>query len=91
MFLSKNHQESGQTGTTSHTREGLHKVGAAGRPKSTPATYPLSSIRTVTVGFGIAPNLLTPYRAARALAGFDRTFGEPMACSSPPVGNFTPP
>jgi hypothetical protein len=30
---------------------------------------PFSSIRTVTVGFGIAPNLLTPLRAKRALAG----------------------
>ena len=34
------------------------------------ASLPLfSSIRTVTVGFGISPNLLTPGRAARALAG----------------------
>jgi len=33
-------------------------------------TFPFSSIRTVTVGFGIAPNLLTPPIARRALAGF---------------------
>ena len=38
-----------------------------------------------TVGFGIAPNLLTPPIARRALAGFgDRS---PL----PPVGTFTPP
>jgi hypothetical protein len=30
---------------------------------------PFSSIRTVTVGFGIAPNLLTPLPAEQALAG----------------------
>ena len=46
---------------------------------------PFSSIRTITVGFGIAPNLLTPPIARRALAGFgDRS---PL----PPVGTFTPP
>jgi hypothetical protein len=32
--------------------------------------FPFSSIRTLTVGFGIAPNLLTPPTARRALAGF---------------------
>jgi hypothetical protein len=32
--------------------------------------FPFSSIRTLTVGFGIAPNLLTPPIARRALAGF---------------------
>ncbi len=36
-----------------------------------PCPDPLSSIRTVTVGFGIAPNLLTPILADRALAGFE--------------------
>ena len=47
--------------------------------------FPFSSIRTVTVGFGIAPNLLTPPIARRALAGSgDRS---PL----PPVGTFTPP
>jgi hypothetical protein len=47
--------------------------------------FPFSSIRTVTVGFGFAPNLLTPPIARRALAGF----GD---CSpSPPVGTSTPP
>src|SRR6516162_1156283 len=47
--------------------------------------FPFSFIRTVTVGFGIAPNLLTPPIARRALAGF----GD---CSPlPPVGTFTPP
>jgi len=29
---------------------------------------PLSSIRTVTVGFGVAPNLLTPAEAGRSRA-----------------------
>jgi hypothetical protein len=47
--------------------------------------FPFSSIRTITVGFGIAPNLLTRPIARRALAGFgDRS---PI----PPVGTFTPP
>jgi hypothetical protein len=32
--------------------------------------FPFSSIRTLTVGFGITPNLLTPPIARRALAGF---------------------
>jgi hypothetical protein len=32
--------------------------------------FPFSSIRTLTVGFGIAPNLLTPPIARQALAGF---------------------
>src|ERR1700745_1372789 len=47
--------------------------------------FPFSSIRTVTVGFGIAPNLLTPPIARRALAGF----GDRLPL--PPVGTFTPP
>jgi hypothetical protein len=47
--------------------------------------FPFSSIRTVTVGFGIAPNLLTPPIARRALAGFGNR--SPL----PPVGTFTPP
>jgi hypothetical protein len=50
------------------------------------ASRPFSFIRTLTVGFGIAPNLLTlpPLRGKKALAGL----GEgPL----PPVGNFTPP
>ena len=47
--------------------------------------FPFSSIRTVTVGFGISPNLLTPPSARRALAGFDDR--SPL----PPVGTFTPP
>jgi hypothetical protein len=32
-------------------------------------SVPFSSIRTVTVGFGVAPNLLTPLFVKRALAG----------------------
>src|SRR4029077_15406332 len=32
--------------------------------------FPFSSIRTVTVGFGIAPNLLTPPIARRGRPGF---------------------
>lgn len=47
--------------------------------------FPFSSIRTITVGFGIAPNLLTPPIARPALVGFrDHS---PL----PPVGTFTPP
>jgi hypothetical protein len=44
--------------------------------------FPVSSIRTVTVGFGISSNLLTPPIARRALAGFDDR--SPL----PPVGIF---
>ena len=47
--------------------------------------FPFSSIRTVTVGFGVAPNLLTPPIARRALAGSGNR--SPL----PPVGTFTPP
>jgi len=46
--------------------------------------FPLSSIRTVTVGFGIAPNLPTPPVARRALAGF----GELLAITA--GGEFPP-
>jgi len=55
-------------------------------PEPSGQGIPLSSIRTVTVGFGVAPNLLSPARLARrALAGL----GD---CSpSPPVGISTPP
>jgi hypothetical protein len=50
----------------------------------------LSFIRTVTVGFGFEPNLLTPAHreADRALAGW---CGRITAPPSPPVGNFAPP
>jgi hypothetical protein len=43
-----------------------------------------SFIRTLTVGSGLSPDLLTPFirKAARGLAGFAHI---------PPVGNFTPP
>jgi len=58
----------------------------AGEARASSASdIPLSSIRTVTVGFGIAPNLLTPPIDRRALAGL---------CDlspSPPVGTSTPP
>ena len=60
-------------------------TGLKGRHACVRQIFPFSFIRTVTVGFGIAPNLLTPPIARRALAGF----GD---CSpSPPVGTFTPP
>jgi hypothetical protein len=50
-----------------------------------------SSIRTVTVGSGFSPDLLTPCRhiddaGARGLTG--RRF---RVAGIPPVGNFTPP
>lgn len=48
------------------------------------ARKPSSFIRTVTVGSGIAPDLLT-FRVAEALAG---SRGMPRL---PPVGNRTPP
>ena len=44
----------------------------------------LSFIRTVTVGPGISPGLLTPLAAERALAGS-------CVVAIPPVGNFAPP
>ncbi len=45
-----------------------------------------SSIRTVTVGSGISPDLLTPCtQGAGPLAGWWRK------SHIPPVGNFTPP
>ena len=52
-------------------------------------SFPLSSIRTLTVGFGIAPNLLTlpALSSGQALAGFDGL----ERPSLPPVGTFTPP
>ncbi len=43
----------------------------------------LSSIRTLTVGSGIAPDLL-PFTGVKALAGSRQS-------RIPPVGNFTPP
>ena len=47
-----------------------------------------SFIRTMTVGSGISPDLLTPTpvsNQSRALAG------SPSQIGIPPVGNFTPP
>jgi hypothetical protein len=51
---------------------------------------PFSFIRTLTVGFGIAPNLLTLLVKEKALAGLslDRLLD---VRRSPPVGTFTPP
>src|SRR5690348_13624305 len=46
------------------------RTGLKGRRAMRAPIFPFSSIRTVTVGFGIAPNLLTPPIARRALAGF---------------------
>ena len=48
---------------------------------------PFSFIRTVTVGFGVAPNLLTlsPKTRRKALAGLR------LCPPLPPVGSFTPP
>src|ERR1700730_5020755 len=60
-------------------------TGLKGRHACVRQIFPFSSIRTLNVGFGIAPNLLTPSIARRALAGSgDRS---PL----PPVGTFTPP
>jgi hypothetical protein len=51
------------------------------------ASPPFSFIRTLTVGFGITPNLLTLFLKPekKALAGLG--FSWPL----PPVGIFTPP
>ena len=56
--------------------------GAAG--KARPDTL-LSPIRTLTVGPGITPDLLTFEFAPKALAGFRHD------ADLPPVGNYTPP
>ena len=45
----------------------------------------LSPIRTLTVGPGITPDLLTFEFAPKALAGFQHS------ADLPPVGNFAPP
>lgn len=49
--------------------------------------FSLSSIRTVTVGFGITPNLLTSYPGwwDKSARGLEAT------CFLPPVGTSTPP
>ena len=60
---------------------------------------PFSSIRTVTVGFGVAPNLLTlpkaPKGIRQALAGLSPNHlglnTPPGSRLLPPVGTFTPP
>jgi hypothetical protein len=49
------------------------------------ALSPFSLIRTVTVGSGVTPDLLTLPRSEKALAGFETW------ASLPPVGTFTPP
>ncbi len=52
---------------------------------------PLSSIRTLTVGFGITPNLLTLIQKSGA-RGLEITRNTSVAGNLlPPVGNFTPP
>jgi hypothetical protein len=52
--------------------------------------HALSFIRTVTVGFGLTPNLLTPARvaASRALAGLCDRSCEPLAITA--GGEFRP-
>jgi len=66
--------------------QGTRNNGAHANPREAP--QPFSFIRTLTVGFGIAPNLLTHFPAShlgkKALAGL----GYPPL---PPVGTFTPP
>ncbi len=81
--------------TTHDARRGAAGAGLA-RPRGRARAQPSSFIRTVTVGSGIGPDLLTPCgarfggtfppenRAARALAGS-------RAGRLPPVGNFAPP
>jgi hypothetical protein len=52
-----------------------------------------SSIRTVTVGSGIAPDLLTPRtrRDIRHATQLRALAGSPAFAGLPPVGNFAPP
>ena len=47
---------------------------------------PFSSIRTMTVGFGMTPNLLTPPMTSAGARGLMRALAQ-----SPPVGISTPP
>jgi len=48
----------------------MARPGGTRSPRRPTINVPFSSIRTVTVGFGIAPNLLTPpIDDRRALAG----------------------
>jgi hypothetical protein len=61
-------------------RLGANKMRAQGRPDG-PCLTP-SFIRTMTVGSGVSPDLLTPGMAG-ALAG--------SSFDLPPVGTFTPP
>src|SRR5207247_7843942 len=63
--------------------QGTRNSGAHAKPREAP--QPFSSIRTLTVGLGIAPNLLTLFprkeEGARGLG----------LAPLPPVGSFTPP
>ena len=58
---------------------------AWGRTRARKTASSFSLIRTVTVGSGVAPDLLTLRLGPEALAGFG------VSAPSPPVGNFTPP
>ena len=51
------------------------------------STRSFSLIRTLTVGFGISPNLLTLNQAVQALAGLTAIKNTVL----PPVGNYTLP
>ena len=60
--------------------------GGRGRRDAARFATPFSSIRTLTVGFGVSPNLLTPSDGTpRGARGLERQ------ALSPPVGTFTPP
>jgi hypothetical protein len=52
---------------------------------------PFSFIRTITVGFGVAPNLLTPMAPIRNNPEGHRALAGLGMAPSPPVGTFTPP
>lgn len=63
--------------------------GAASKTRRGPGSIPFSSIRTVTVGSGVAPDLLTPPPWELSRAAGAR--GLMRFLHLPPVGSSTPP
>jgi len=70
--------------------QGTRNVGARANAIRVERRKPFSFIRTLTVGFGFTPNLLTlsPGEKSRPEGRRSRAWALPPL---PPVGNFTPP
>jgi len=60
-------------------------------PREMRRLRPFSFIRTLTVGFGIAPNLLTLLPQGDFKGGNKALAGLGLIQPLPPVGTFTPP